>query len=201
MARRASAAPPSRVSSSSNGKRTRAANAQAARPRSSTAVSKKPTTRGESADKAAANVTSMPTAMLSIGELAALTHLSTRTIRYYEELGILPSPPRSAGGTRRYPREFAFYLEGARALKQLGFTLDEIAEIGRWALKGRAAPTRTQGMLRAKVTELEHRIKVLNRMHDLVLEAAHGGRPIDPAGPALLAWLGSDDVRSSIEAS
>src|SRR5262245_37697277 len=81
---------------------------------------------------------------LSIGELAELTSVSTRTIRYYEELGILPTPPRTPGGTRRYPREYVFYVEGAKTLKQLGFGLEEIAELGRFALTGTSASKRTQ---------------------------------------------------------
>ena len=41
--------------------------------------------------------------LLSIGELARDTGVSSRTIRYYEELGILPEPRRSAGGTALAP--------------------------------------------------------------------------------------------------
>jgi DNA-binding transcriptional MerR regulator len=64
--------------------------------------------------------------LLSIGELARDTGVSSRTIRYYEELGILPEPRRSAGGTRKYPREYRAYIETALALKDLGFRLEEI---------------------------------------------------------------------------
>ncbi|MDA8322137.1 MAG: MerR family DNA-binding transcriptional regulator, partial [Actinomycetota bacterium] len=53
--------------------------------------------------------------LVSIGELARQAGVSSRTIRYYEELGILPEPPRSAGGTRKYPREYGGYLAAARA--------------------------------------------------------------------------------------
>src|SRR5690348_18412716 len=66
------------------------------------------------------------TGLLSIGELARDTGVSSRTIRYYEELGILPEPRRSAGGTRKYPREYRAYIETALALKDLGFRLEEI---------------------------------------------------------------------------
>src|SRR5689334_22226890 len=75
--------------------------------------------------------------LLSIGELAQMTGVSRRTIRYYEELGILPEPPRSAGGTRKYPEEYRFYIEGALSLKQVGFNLDEVRLIGRLALGAR----------------------------------------------------------------
>lgn len=110
--------------------------------------------------------------MLTIGELAERTHVSTRTIRYYEELGILPTPERSSGGTRRYPHDYIFYVEGVRVLKDLGFGLEEIAELGQFALSGSSASKRTRGILEEKLGELDHQIRVLNRLHDLVMQAA-----------------------------
>lgn len=131
---------------------------------------------------------------LSIGELAELTSVSTRTIRYYEELGILPAPPRTPGGTRRYPRAYVFYVEGAKVLKQLGFGLDEIAELGRFALNGTSASSRTQAILQQRQTELGRRIRVLDRLHELVRDAAsseHGAD--DPPVPDLLMWVGAEN--------
>ncbi|WP_433498662.1 MerR family DNA-binding transcriptional regulator [Sphaerimonospora sp. CA-214678] len=107
--------------------------------------------------------------LLSIGELAKRTGVSPRTIRYYEELGILPAPVRTKGGTRRYPREYVFYVEGALLLKDLGFTLEEIGDLDLWALEDDgAAAERAQALLRDKVALLEHHVHVLNRAHDLV---------------------------------
>jgi DNA-binding transcriptional MerR regulator len=62
--------------------------------------------------------------LVSIGELAKAAGVSSRTIRYYEELGILPEPRRSPGGTRKYPREYGGYIAAALALKDLGFRLE-----------------------------------------------------------------------------
>jgi DNA-binding transcriptional MerR regulator len=109
--------------------------------------------------------------MLNIGELASLTGVSSRTIRYYEELGILPEPQRSAGGTRRYPRDYRFYIEGARALKDLGFSLDEIRTIGQMALGRRTTAAQRDGVaavVRERTSALEHRIRVLTRLRELL---------------------------------
>lgn len=131
---------------------------------------------------------------LSIGELAELTSVSTRTIRYYEELGILPEPTRTPGGTRRYPREYAFYVEGTKILKQLGFGLEEIAELGRFALTGASASKRTQAILRDKLTDLDHRIRVLTRLHEIVAEAANSkGGPNNSAVTDLLKWISAEN--------
>lgn len=129
---------------------------------------------------------------LSIGELAKQTGVSTRTIRYYEELGILPTPERTEGGTRRYPREYVFYVEGARALKDLGFGLEEIAELGKFALTGQFDSERSRSILTRKLAELERRIKVLDRLHDLVVEAAKASEKGDSTLPPLLRWVSED---------
>jgi DNA-binding transcriptional MerR regulator len=129
---------------------------------------------------------------LSIGELAELTSVSTRTIRYYEELGILPAPTRTPGGTRRYSRDYIFYVEGAKTLKQLGFGLDQLAELGQFALTGTTASERTQAILQERLTDLDHRIRVLNRLHDIVAEAATSKKDNASAVPELLRWVSSE---------
>ncbi len=111
--------------------------------------------------------------LLSIGQLAALTGVSSRTIRYYEELGILPQPRRSPGGTRKYTHDYRFYVEGALALKELGFRLEEIELIGRVALgQPVSAEQRAQvaDLVRENMRTLEHKIKVLNRLREVLLE-------------------------------
>jgi len=129
---------------------------------------------------------------LSIGELAELTSVSTRTIRYYEELGILPTPTRTPGGTRRYPRDYIFFVEGAKTLKQLGFGLEEIAELGKFALTGAAASKRTQAILKEKLADLEHRMRVLDRLHEIVADAASSKKANGSAVPELLRWVSSE---------
>ncbi|WP_068755760.1 MerR family DNA-binding transcriptional regulator [Thermobifida cellulosilytica] len=136
--------------------------------------------------------------LLSIGELARQAGLSTRTIRYYEELGILPPPERTAGGTRRYSRDYFFYLEGTRILKQLGFDLEEIAELGRFALTGATASSRTKAILQEKVAQLDHRIRVLKRLYALVSAAASSRADPDAPVPQLLRWISE---KSSDEAA
>ncbi|GAA3983702.1 MerR family DNA-binding transcriptional regulator [Thermobifida alba] len=131
--------------------------------------------------------------LLSIGELAKRARVSPRTIRYYEELGILPTPERTAGGSRRYPHEYIFYVEGALLLKEMGFSLEEIRDLGQWALdRTNAASERTQAILESKVAVLEHRIRVLTRLHDLVIEATRSREEEDEITPELLRMLGEE---------
>jgi DNA-binding transcriptional MerR regulator len=64
---------------------------------------------------------------LRIGEAAALAGVSVRTLRYYEELGLLAPSAHSPGGARRYAEEDLARLARIRELKDLlGFNLDEV---------------------------------------------------------------------------
>jgi DNA-binding transcriptional MerR regulator len=66
---------------------------------------------------------------LSIGELARRTGIKIPTIRYYEQVGLLPQPPRTEGGQRRYDEIDAFRLSFVRRARELGFGLDAIREL------------------------------------------------------------------------
>ncbi|AIE59993.1 MerR family transcriptional regulator [Bacillus methanolicus] len=64
---------------------------------------------------------------LKIDDVAKQSGLSKRTIRYYEEIGLLPSPPRSKGGTRLYTQEHVEFLKKITITKEvLGFSLQEL---------------------------------------------------------------------------
>jgi DNA-binding transcriptional MerR regulator len=67
---------------------------------------------------------------IQIGELAEKTGLTQRTLRYYEEVGLLAAPSRMAGGFRLYSPDDVARVEQVRQLKQvLGFSLAEIRTI------------------------------------------------------------------------
>jgi MerR HTH family regulatory protein len=66
---------------------------------------------------------------LKIGELARLSDLSIKTIRYYERRGLLAQPPRTEGGYRLYGPEEVARLRFVRRAKLLGLTLEEIREL------------------------------------------------------------------------
>jgi DNA-binding transcriptional MerR regulator len=67
---------------------------------------------------------------LRIGEVAARAGVSARTLRYYEELGLLPPSTKTPGGARRYDDGDVARLLRIRELQELmGFNLEEIAVI------------------------------------------------------------------------
>lgn len=74
-----------------------------------------------------------PTALLPIGALARESGVAIDTIRYYEKIGLLPPPPRSAGGQRLYPPAVAARLGFIRRARALGFSLEDIRGLLRLA--------------------------------------------------------------------
>ncbi|MBI9106581.1 MAG: MerR family transcriptional regulator [Spirochaetales bacterium] len=67
--------------------------------------------------------------MYRIGDLAGKAEVTVRTIRYYEELGLIDAPLREGNGQRRYTEKDLIYLMRIIQLKSYGLTLSEIAEI------------------------------------------------------------------------
>ena len=74
-------------------------------------------------------ITSSRAENLPIGELSRRSSVNIETIRYYERIGILPNPPRSAGGHRLYAKEHTQRLVFIRRSRQLGFSLDQVREL------------------------------------------------------------------------
>lgn len=66
---------------------------------------------------------------MRIGELAEAVGVSTRTIRHYHRIGLLPEPPRQSNGYRTYGLRDALRLARARRLVELGLSLDEAADV------------------------------------------------------------------------
>ena len=66
---------------------------------------------------------------VGIGDLAKDLEITTRTIRYYEEIGLMPPPERAGGGVRVYTKEEALRLKFILKLKELGLSLAEMEEL------------------------------------------------------------------------
>jgi MerR family transcriptional regulator, mercuric resistance operon regulatory protein len=65
----------------------------------------------------------------TIGTLAREAGLNVETIRYYQRRGLVPAPPKPLGGIRRYAPEHARRLRFIKQAQQLGFSLEEVAEL------------------------------------------------------------------------
>ena len=104
-----------------------------------------------------------------IGELAARVGLTERTIRYYEELGLLESVKRLDGGVRTYTDDDVRRLKYIGKLKMLGLTLQEMLELERMYQRhrsNRSVLPRLIELLDAHLTTLGDRMMELDALRD-----------------------------------
>lgn len=122
---------------------------------------------------------------LRIGELCARLGLSARTVRYYEELGLLPGVRRRVGGRRVYGADEIERLRFIQRLKALGLSLAEIRELNAvHAIAGstRAMLGRLDEVLAHRLGEIGERITELTRLRDEIV--AYRGRVAGRLGVA-----------------
>src|SRR5262247_1316802 len=108
--------------------------------------------------------TESASALLTIAQVREVTGLSARTLRYYEELGLLPGVRRRAGGRRVYGADELERLRFISRLKTLGLSLAEIKELNAvYAIAGstRAMLDRLEELLARHRAELDARIAEL----------------------------------------
>ncbi len=109
----------------------------------------------------------------SIGELAKLLEMSTRTIRYYEELGLLNSVKRVENGRRIYTDDDVRRLKLIKRLKILGLTLSEMHELESiWQIHktNDIVLRRLLEILDWHVTRIDDRIKDLEILKNEIIE-------------------------------
>jgi MerR family copper efflux transcriptional regulator len=98
---------------------------------------------------------------MRIGELAERAGVTTRTIRYYESLGLLPEPDRR-GAHRSYGADNERRLRRIELLKSLGLSLDEVREvISAYADESPRAKRKVAAVLRAHLGETDAKIAAL----------------------------------------
>ena len=90
---------------------------------------------------------------LTIGRLAEETGVHFETIRYYQRLGLMPTPPRPRGSVRRYTSDAVERLRFIRRAQGLGFSLDEVQLLLEFATGEHCAETRTLAQRKLRIVE------------------------------------------------
>ncbi len=125
-----------------------------------------------------------PQATLNIGQASAATGVSAKMIRHYEAIGLLPAAARTDAGYRRYDDAALHTLRFIRRARDLGFGLDEIAQLlALWADRDRAS-AEVKALAARHVADLSERIERMQAMQRTLqhlVGACHGdGRPDCP---------------------
>lgn len=101
---------------------------------------------------------------LTIGEVARRADVPSTTLRYYERVGLLPSPARS-GGQRRYDETILARLEVIRMCKLAGFSLEEMVLLLNDDAPGRPA---SRALAEAKLAEIDSQLASLAQARQVI---------------------------------
>lgn len=111
---------------------------------------------------------------LTRSTLARLAGVSPDTLRHYERKGVLPLPPRSSNGYRRYPQEAVARVQLVQRALAVGFTLDELARVLRERDSGGTPCRKVHALVTERLHALEARLEALtglrNELQDLLRE-------------------------------
>ena len=127
----------------------------------------------------------------TIGTLSERSGVNIETIRYYEKIGVMPSPARSAGGYRVYTEDHFRRLHFVRRGRELGFSLDELRALLRLVhrqtytcLEVHTITTEHLADIRRKIADLRRLERV---MSDITAKCSGGNIPDCPIIDALFA--------------
>lgn len=119
---------------------------------------------------------------MKIGQLADRGGVSAKTVRYYESIGLLPEPERTASGYRDYDGDAVERLRFIRDAQSTGLRLDEIASVLELKDAGRGTCEHSRDLLQRHLAELDEQIgRLTAARRELAVLAMRAGE-LDPSG-------------------
>lgn len=138
---------------------------------------------------------------MRIGEIATRAGVTAPTIRYYEEIGLLPPARRSSSGYRRYTESTVDELRFIRKAQALGFSLDEIRDILRLSRSGQTPCSHVLSLARQHLAAVDERIRSLHRFREhLAAELAKWNGRTTPTCRGLCDIIESVDALQDVAA-
>lgn len=119
--------------------------------------------------------------VMLIGELSRRTGTPVRTIRFYEDRGVLPRPERTASGYRVYSDDAVGRLRFVASSQAAGLKLAEIKSILLVRQAGEAPCEHTKSLLEARRREIDERLRDLRQLRKDVDVLLARSETLDPA--------------------
>lgn len=116
---------------------------------------------------------------LTIGKVSGMTGVKVPTIRYYEQIGLLPAPPRTEGGRRTYERKDAERLTFIRHSRELGFEIDQIRTLLHLQDRPDQSCAEADVIAKARLVEVKEKIASLRALEaelERMVEGCSHGR-------------------------
>jgi DNA-binding transcriptional MerR regulator len=132
---------------------------------------------------------------MQIGELAKLTNTSTKTIRFYEDLELLPPPARTASGYRDYGPEIVDRLRFIHRGQAAGLTLQKVRQILAIHDRGEVPCAHVRQVLNTRLDQVRAQIAELvaleGHLQTLLDHASHGAST--EHDHSTVCWILEDD--------
>lgn len=113
-----------------------------------------------------------------IGELSKRSGVKVPTIRFYEQIGLLPEPPRTESNQRRYGKPEADRLNFIRHSRELGFEVGDIRALLAMTSEPQASCHQADSIARSHLSEIDRRIASLQALKGeltrMIEECGHG---------------------------
>ena len=131
---------------------------------------------------------------LTIAALSKRTQVNIETIRYYQWVGILQKPPRSAGGQRLYAKEHTQRLVFIRRSRQLGFSLNQIRELLGLGDGRRMTCAKVKSITEQHIADIRRKVKDLKRLERVLSDMVEQCRGDEIPDCPILDALAEDRI-------
>ena len=118
---------------------------------------------------------------MRIGELAAISGVTAKTIRFWEAKGLLPDPARTRSGYRDYDADTLERLDFIRHAQTAGLTLAEIRQVLEISDTGQPPCGHVADLIHQHLTDVDERIRELEETRSLLNRLADRAADQDPA--------------------
>jgi MerR family mercuric resistance operon transcriptional regulator len=126
---------------------------------------------------------------LTIGRLAKATGVNLETIRYYERIGLMPEPARTASGHRSYGSEHARRLAFIRHGRDLGFTIEDIRALLVLAAPGIISCAEVRELAAAHLGNVRRKLADLTRLEAILADTVTRCAGVPAQGCPILEML------------
>jgi MerR family mercuric resistance operon transcriptional regulator len=107
---------------------------------------------------------------LTSGQLAKAAGVNLETIRYYETIKLMPSPPRTAGGRRAYDDSHVRRLTFIRRSRDLGFSIDEIRALLALSTPHQGSCAEVKDIAARHLAEVQAKMANLSKLEGILAE-------------------------------
>jgi MerR family transcriptional regulator, copper efflux regulator len=117
---------------------------------------------------------------MRIGEVGAAAGVTTKTLRFYESIGLLPAPDRTPSGYRDYPPEITERIQFIREAQAAGLTLAEVTSVLELKDAGSRTCEHTLALINRHVAEIDDKIEALVDTRQRLADLSRRAMELDP---------------------